>query len=83
MPFFQGVRRDLTKTEAVDTLKSHFESLSDSAESAEGHAIDSAFLGGKYDTWGESQLRTKVRSHRESGRRFYAEVYEKYIIDDS
>ncbi|KAK7739816.1 hypothetical protein SLS62_011205 [Diatrype stigma] len=82
VPFFQGVRRDLTKIEAVETLKAHFESLSPGQESTEGHSIDSAFLRGKYDTWGESQLRTKVRSHRENGRKFYAQVYDRYISDD-
>ncbi|KAI1804191.1 putative hyoscyamine 6-dioxygenase [Daldinia bambusicola] len=81
VPFFQGVRRNLTKSEAVGSLKSHFDTLGISRESEEGHAIDSAFLKGKYDTWGESQLRTKVRSHRENGRKFYPEVYEQYIND--
>ncbi|KAI1386743.1 putative hyoscyamine 6-dioxygenase [Hypoxylon trugodes] len=83
VPFFQGVRRNLTKTEAVDTLKAHFGSLNIGQESDEGHAIDSAFVKGKYDTWGESQLRTKVRSHRENGKKFYPEVYDQYINDDA
>ncbi|KAI0388075.1 2OG-Fe(II) oxygenase [Hypomontagnella monticulosa] len=83
VPFFQGVRRDLTKAEATGTLKSHFGALGISNESDEGHAIDSAFLKGKYDTWGESQLRTKVRSHRENGKKFYPEVYDQYINDDA
>ncbi|KAI2621207.1 Clavaminate synthase-like protein [Hypoxylon sp. NC1633] len=83
VPFFQGVRRDLTKAEAVETLKAHFDDLDISRESEEGHAIDSAFLKGKYDTWGESQLRTKVRSHRENGKKFYPEVYDQYINDDA
>ncbi|KAI0144632.1 putative hyoscyamine 6-dioxygenase [Xylariaceae sp. FL1272] len=90
VPFFQGVRRDLTKDEAINTLKAHFDELRSESngtgkggkESDEGRQIDSAFLKGKYDTWGESQLRTKVRSHRENGRKFYAEVYEQYVNDD-
>lgn len=81
VPFFQGVRRNLTKAEAVNTLKAHFNTLDIGRESEEGHAIDSAFLKGKYDTWGESQLRTKVRSHRENGKKFYPEVYNQYIND--
>ncbi|KAI6084409.1 2OG-Fe(II) oxygenase [Hypoxylon rubiginosum] len=81
VPFFQGVRRNLTKAEAVGTLKDQFSALHTSKESEEGNAIDSAFLKGKYDTWGESQLRTKVRSHRENGKKFYPEVYEQYIND--
>ncbi|KAI0394726.1 2OG-Fe(II) oxygenase superfamily protein [Xylariaceae sp. FL0594] len=91
VPFFQGVRRSLTKEEAVGTLRDHFERLRREAregrgggedESEEGSLIDSAFLRGKYDTWGESQLRTKIRSHRENGKRFYPQVYERYINDD-
>ncbi|KAI0841203.1 Clavaminate synthase-like protein [Hypoxylon sp. FL0890] len=83
VPFFQGVRRNLTKAEALGTLKPHFDTFDISRESEEGHAIDSAFLRGKYDTWGESQLRTKVRSHRENGKKFYPEVYDQYINDDA
>lgn len=82
VPFFQGVRRDLSKAEAVGTLAAHFAGLGGD-ESVEGSQVDSAFLRGKYETWGESQLRTKIRSHRENGRRFYAEVYEQYINDDA
>ncbi|KAI1450597.1 Clavaminate synthase-like protein [Annulohypoxylon stygium] len=83
VPFFQGVRRNLTKAEVIGSLQSHFSTLNISKESDEGHAIDSAFLKGRYDTWGESQLRTKVRSHRENGKKFYPEVYDQYIHDDA
>ncbi|KAH7380225.1 2OG-Fe(II) oxygenase [Phaeosphaeria sp. MPI-PUGE-AT-0046c] len=84
VPFFQGMRRDLTKAEAVGTLKAHFESedFASGVESKEGRDIDSAFLRGKYDTWGETQLRTKIRSHRDVGRKFYADVFDKYTSDD-
>ncbi|KAJ5016481.1 hypothetical protein K4K57_011416 [Colletotrichum sp. SAR 10_99] len=85
VPFFQGVRRDLTKEEAVGTLRAHFEKPEIrglSLESEEGRKIDSAFLKGKYDTWGENQLRTKIRSHRDVGQKFYADVFDKYVNDD-
>ncbi|KAF9877878.1 hypothetical protein CkaCkLH20_04454 [Colletotrichum karsti] len=85
VPFFQGVRRDLTKEEAVGTLREHFEKPQIrglALESEEGREIDSAFLKGKYDTWGENQLRTKIRSHRDIGRKFYGDVFEKYVNDD-
>jgi isopenicillin N synthase-like dioxygenase len=82
VPFFQGVRGSLTKDEALGTLREHFAATKDSStEAAEGASIDSAFLRGRYDTWGESQLRTKIRSHRDVGRKFYADVFEKYIHD--
>ncbi|KAL1983465.1 hypothetical protein VTN96DRAFT_10286 [Rasamsonia emersonii] len=85
VPFFQGVRGSLTKAEAVETLRGHFEEhfrRHDEEGESEQAQIDSPFLRGKYDTWGESQLRTKIRSHRDVGRKFYADVYEKYINDD-
>ncbi|KAF4903559.1 putative 2-oxoglutarate-dependent dioxygenase DIN11 [Colletotrichum viniferum] len=85
VPFFQGVRRDLTKEEAIGTLRVHFEKPEIrglSLESDEGREIDSAFLKGKYDTWGENQLRTKIRSHRDVGQKFYADVFDKYVNDD-
>lgn len=77
VPFFQGLRRDLTKAEATGKLKAHFEHSSFMAadESEEGRDIDSAFLKGTYDTWGESQLRTKIRSHQDVGRKFYGNAY--------
>ncbi|KAF7537253.1 hypothetical protein G7054_g3931 [Neopestalotiopsis clavispora] len=83
VPFFQGVRRSLTKYEA-QVLRPHFASFNAGVaeEPAEGRLIDSAFLRGRYDTWGEAQLRTKIRSHRENGRKFYADVYEQYMHDD-
>lgn len=84
VPFFQGVRWDLTKAEAVGILKSHFDVWEgvDGVQKIVQDEIDSPFLRGKYDTWGESQLRTKVRSHREVGEMFFSEVYEKYSHDD-
>lgn len=81
VPFFQGVRRDLTKGDA-QSLKSHFATFNTGVESVEGRDIDSAFLRGTYDTWGETQLRTKVRSHRDNGKKFYPEVFEQYIKDN-
>ncbi|PGG98472.1 hypothetical protein AJ80_09533 [Polytolypa hystricis UAMH7299] len=81
VPFFQGVRRNLTKKEAVETLREHFRGVG-GVESVEGSGIDSPFLRGRYETWGESQLRTKIRSHRDVGERFYAEVFERYVNDD-
>ncbi|KAG7103099.1 2-oxoglutarate-dependent dioxygenase 33 like protein [Verticillium longisporum] len=82
VPFFQGVRRSLTREEAVHSLRGHFERFEGGGvESAEGREVDSAFLRGGYETWGESQLRTKVRSHREVGQRFYGEVFERYVSE--
>lgn len=86
VPFFQGVKRSLTKDEAVGILRSHFQGQEFKSElpleAEEGEKIDSAFLKGKYETWGESQLRTKIRSHRDVGKKFYGDVFDKYVNDD-
>ena len=82
VPFFQGVRPDLTKSD-LKALWSHFDKDKwKTRESAEGQLIDSPFLRGKYETWGEAQLRTKIRSHRDVGQRHYLDVFEKYVNDD-
>jgi isopenicillin N synthase-like dioxygenase len=82
VPFFQGVRKTLTKAE-VGALWQHFEQVEENChESEEGMQIDSAFLCGRYNTWGESQLRTKIRSHQDVGRTHYAEVFDRYVHDD-
>lgn len=82
VPFFQGVRPDLSKQD-LKTLWEHFDKKKwNTRESEEGQRVDSPFLRGTYETWGEAQLRTKVRSHRDVGKRHYAEVFEKYISDD-
>ncbi|KAH7386142.1 putative hyoscyamine 6-dioxygenase [Pyrenochaeta sp. MPI-SDFR-AT-0127] len=81
IPFFQGMRRDLTKSEAVEMLREHFENgrFKLSTESVKGQEIDSAFLKGSYNTWGEAQLRTKIRSHRDVGKKFYQDIFNEYI----
>jgi len=84
VPFFQGVRPDMTKRD-LQSLWEHFDDKNkwnSTWESEEGQRIDSPFLRGKYETWGETQLRTKIRSHRDVGRVFYADVFEKYVNDD-
>ncbi|KAH7133181.1 hypothetical protein B0J13DRAFT_561735 [Dactylonectria estremocensis] len=82
VPFFQGVRRSLTKPEAF-ALANHFSNFSTGIEPDEGVSIDSPFLTGMYETWGEAQLRTKIRSHRKNGRRFYPDLYERYENDSN
>lgn len=81
VPFFQGVRLDLTKDECEE-LWDHFDQDRwKTRESEEGKKIDSAFLTGRYNTWGESQLRTKVRSHQDVGKIWYLDVFERYTND--
>ncbi|RMZ76573.1 hypothetical protein DV737_g4749, partial [Chaetothyriales sp. CBS 132003] len=81
VPFFQGVRPDLTKND-LKALWVHFDPTKwQTRESTEGQRIDSPFLHGIYETWGEAQLRTKIRSHRDVGRRHYADVFDMYVND--
>lgn len=82
VPFFQGVRGNLTKAEALDSLKDYALARRLPAGIDGGAKIDSPFLLGNYDTWGESQLRTKIRSHRDVGLKFYGDVFDKYTNDD-
>lgn len=82
VPFFQGVRPDLTKDD-LKVLWEHFDKEKwETRESEEGQRIDSPFLRGGFDTWGEAQLRTKIRSHRDVGRKHYADVFDKYVHDE-
>jgi isopenicillin N synthase-like dioxygenase len=84
VPFFQGVRRDLTKPEAVGLLGDYFRGMRKEEMGNDGGLdVDSPFLKGRYGTWGESQLRTKIRSHPDVGRRFYANVFDRYVNDDN
>ena len=85
VPFFQGVRLDLTKREFMglwDGFEEKRRKLGEAGESEEGSKVDSPFLKRKYDTWGEAQLRTKIRSHHVVGRRWYQDVFERYVNDD-
>jgi len=65
--FFQGVKGALTRAEAVGALEGELAGL-------ERKDVDSFWLEGNDEAWGESQLRTKVRSHGDVGRQFYGEV---------
>ncbi|KAF5580243.1 epoxide hydrolase [Fusarium pseudoanthophilum] len=44
VPFFQGVRRDLTRHEAMTSLKEHFERWGEGEEAGEAGAVDNPFF---------------------------------------
>ncbi|KAK2764565.1 hypothetical protein FQN54_009260 [Arachnomyces sp. PD_36] len=81
VPYFQGVRSTLTKSEVRGMWDLYFKDAG-KEELEEAARIDSPFLRGKYEMWGEAQLRTKIRSHRDVGKRYYPEIYEACISDD-
>lgn len=83
IPFFQGVKPELTKDD-FRSLWTHFGPArwekEVKNESDEGQRIDCPFMrDDRLQTWGEAQLRTKIRSHRDVGRKFYADVFEDYV----
>lgn len=79
IPFFQGIRGDLTKKDFSALWEILEKEHEGGGESDVGKSVDSPFLKGRYDTWGESQLRTKIRSHPHVGRRFYGAAAERYL----
>ena len=90
VPFFQGVRLDLTKRD-VKSLWGGFEERAErwedegvvmGRESVEARGVDSPFLRGDFETWGEAQLRIKMRSHREVGRRWHGDLFERFVWGD-
>ncbi|EXJ60723.1 hypothetical protein A1O7_04876 [Cladophialophora yegresii CBS 114405] len=86
VPFFQGVQPQLAKRDFM-SLWAQFDERrhrwGEGLESDEARNVDSPFLKGKYETWGEAQLRTKIRSHRDVGKKWYPDVYDKYVNDDA
>lgn len=74
VPFFQGVRGDVTKQQFTEL----WQDLRGEGVSKAAEGIDSAFLRGNVDTWGEWQLKTKIRSHPDTGKQFYGDLFERY-----
>lgn len=72
--FFQGVKGALTRAKAVEALDGELAGF-------QRRDVDSFWLEGNDEAWGESQLRTKVRSHRGVGKRFYAGVEDDHVVE--
>ncbi|OJJ42814.1 hypothetical protein ASPZODRAFT_155068 [Penicilliopsis zonata CBS 506.65] len=79
IPFFLGVRLDLT----LDELKasaSHIVERIPAADNEKKNAVDvpSEFLSPLYQCFGEAHLRNRILSHPDVGKRWYPDLYEKY-----
>ncbi|KUM60696.1 hypothetical protein ACN42_g6436 [Penicillium freii] len=79
IPFFQGVRLDLT----LDQLKesaAHIVQRIPASDDKKKRAVDvpSEFLSPLYSCFGEAHLRNRILSHPDVGQRWYSELYAKY-----
>ncbi|CAG8064116.1 unnamed protein product [Penicillium nalgiovense] len=79
IPFFQGVRLDLT----LDQLKesaAHIVQRIPASDDKKKRAVDvpSEFLSPLYSCFGEAHLRNRILSHPDVGQRWYPELYAKY-----
>jgi len=75
IPFFMGLPLDMTVSEIRRYIPDHVRQLRGSAG---GDAVVSDFLDPRWDSLGESQLRKWIRSHREAGEKWYADVVPYY-----
>ncbi|RAO66510.1 uncharacterized protein BHQ10_002522 [Talaromyces amestolkiae] len=79
IPFFQAVRLDLTlfflKEAAADIVR---RIPTQNVTNIEHITIPSEFLSPLFSCFGEAQLRNRIISHPDVGRRWYPDLYEKY-----
>ncbi|EXJ94689.1 hypothetical protein A1O1_03086 [Capronia coronata CBS 617.96] len=79
VPFFLGVRLDLTldqlKESAADIVRQIPGSADRTVPAAE---VASEFLSPLYSCFGEAHLRNRIVSHPDVGQRWYPDLYEKY-----
>ncbi|EXJ89960.1 hypothetical protein A1O3_03027 [Capronia epimyces CBS 606.96] len=79
VPFFLGVRLDLTldqlKESAADIVRQIPGTAERKVPSAE---VASEFLSPLYSCFGEAHLRNRIISHPDVGQRWYPDLYEKY-----
>ncbi|KAJ5179085.1 hypothetical protein N7492_002295 [Penicillium capsulatum] len=79
IPFFQGVRLDLT----LDQLKesaAHIVQRIPVSDDRKKRAVDvpSEFLSPLYSCFGEAHLRNRILSHPDVGQRWYPELHARY-----
>ncbi|EED21038.1 oxidoreductase, 2OG-Fe(II) oxygenase family, putative [Talaromyces stipitatus ATCC 10500] len=79
IPFFQAVRLDLTlkflEEAAVDIVH---RIPTQNVANAQQVTIPSEFMSPLFSCFGEAQLRNRIMSHPDVGKRWYLELYEKY-----
>ncbi|KAF2495041.1 Clavaminate synthase-like protein [Lophium mytilinum] len=79
IPFFLGVRLDLTLDQLRESA-AHITAKIPVTDDRKKRAVDvpSEFLSPQYSCFGEAQLRNRVLSHPDVGKRWYPDLYEKY-----
>ncbi|BCS29587.1 isopenicillin N synthase family dioxygenase [Aspergillus puulaauensis] len=79
IPFFLGVRMDLTLDQLRDS-GAHIVARIPASDDRKKRAVDvpSEFLSPLYSCFGEAYLRNRILSHPDVGRKWYPELYEKY-----
>ncbi|CAK7218978.1 hypothetical protein SCUCBS95973_003665 [Sporothrix curviconia] len=80
VPFFQAVRLDLTTAE-LQSSAAHIVARIPVTDDRKKRAVDvpSEFLSPLFSCFGEAQLRNRVISHPDVGRRWYPALYDKFV----
>ncbi|RMJ26568.1 Oxidoreductase, 2OG-FeII oxygenase family [Aspergillus sp. HF37] len=79
VPFFLGVRLDLTLEQLKDSA-AHIVRQIPASDDQKKRSLDvpSEFLSPLYSCFGEAHLRNRVLSHPDVGQKWYPELYAKY-----
>ncbi|KAH8430570.1 isopenicillin N synthase family dioxygenase [Aspergillus melleus] len=79
IPFFLGVRMDLTLAQLEESAK-HIVERIPASDDRKKRAVDvpSEFLSPLYSCFGEAYLRNRILSHPDVGQKWYPELYERY-----
>ncbi|EAU31295.1 conserved hypothetical protein [Aspergillus terreus NIH2624] len=79
IPFFLGVRLDLTLSELQESA-AHIVKRIPASDDRKKRAVDvpSEFLSPLYSCFGEAYLRNRILSHPDVGQKWYPELYERY-----
>ncbi|THD00337.1 hypothetical protein EYZ11_000230 [Aspergillus tanneri] len=79
IPFFMGVRMDLTLPQLEESA-AHIVQRIPASDDRKKRAVDvpSEFLSPLYSCFGEAYLRNRIISHPDVGKKWYPELYERY-----
>ncbi|KAE8153557.1 hypothetical protein BDV25DRAFT_136851 [Aspergillus avenaceus] len=84
IPFFLGVRMDLTLDELRESA-AHIVQRIPASDDRKKRAVDvpSEFLSPPYSCFGEAYLRNRIISHPDVGRKWYPDLHARYSQDSS
>ncbi|GCB24553.1 probable 2-oxoglutarate-dependent dioxygenase At3g49630 [Aspergillus awamori] len=87
IPFFMGIRMDLTLSNLRESARHIVEKVPVGKWSDEDEMkrrvedVPSEFLSEKFACFGEAYLRNRIISHPDVGKKWYPELYERYSND--